>query len=300
MIHRLVRCVMTATTGKDIGAMVSEEPSRSRIRITPASATSRLRRPLGLQVEDLEGRLLLSMAAVVGRAIGPVVIAPAESGRMMAGVGSKLETRPGEAVSGVVASFLEVDPSGELDHLSATIAWGDGTFSPGTIEPDGLGGFQVIGSKVYHQVGIHPVVVTVTDDAGASARAEATAVVTELSAQVIGAPSSRGDGGIGIGSIDDPGPTGSAPGTAIVSRIPRVFGAMRRPPAGPISSGQRPGEVSDRPDSGVATSPIDLASSRRAVPAMSASAAVAARFDRIQATSWPAWARPGRIRSLAR
>jgi hypothetical protein len=49
----------------------------------------------------------------------------------------------GASFSGSVASFTDADPSPNIGDLSATITWGDGATSTGTVTADGSGGFNV-------------------------------------------------------------------------------------------------------------------------------------------------------------
>ena len=60
----------------------------------------------------------------------------------------------------MVSSFTLGDP-GPVD---ATINWGDGQFSSGNVQPNGHGGYDVLGSHTYNNVdGTFAVRVTVTE-----------------------------------------------------------------------------------------------------------------------------------------
>jgi hypothetical protein len=80
---------------------------------------------------------------------------------------------------GLVASVVTAG-SETADDFSATIDWGDGTVSPGTIAPGAASGvlgrrqFNVFGSHLYRDVGNYDVSVTVRDAAGHQASAQAT------------------------------------------------------------------------------------------------------------------------------
>jgi hypothetical protein len=67
----------------------------------------------------------------------------------------------------VVASFTDPDPHATAGDYSATINWGDGSSSTGTIAANG-GGFDVSASHTYAEEGTYPVTVTI-QDAGAGA-----------------------------------------------------------------------------------------------------------------------------------
>src|SRR5581483_9680420 len=47
----------------------------------------------------------------------------------------------------VVATFVDADPAGAASSYTATITWGDGHTSAGTITADGNGGFRVTGTN---------------------------------------------------------------------------------------------------------------------------------------------------------
>jgi Tol biopolymer transport system component len=75
--------------------------------------------------------------------------------------------------TGVVATFTDADPDGTVADHSATVAWGDGTTSVGTVGA----GFTVTASHRYAAAGTYAVKVTIKDRRGAGAVADATAVV---------------------------------------------------------------------------------------------------------------------------
>jgi hypothetical protein len=88
----------------------------------------------------------------------------------------------GAAFSGNVATFTDADPNGILADYTATIAWGDGSSSRGTItaDPAAPGQFDVSGTHPYMQTGSLPITVTITDAGGSSAVATGTANVNSL------------------------------------------------------------------------------------------------------------------------
>jgi PKD repeat protein len=88
-------------------------------------------------------------------------------------------TGPSAAVSvgapaGVSATFTDADP---LDTHTATVAWGDGQSSAGTVT-----GGTVSGSHVYTAAGIYTVTVTVTDQWGNADSGTTTVVVYDRAA----------------------------------------------------------------------------------------------------------------------
>jgi hypothetical protein len=78
----------------------------------------------------------------------------------------------------VVASFTDADPNGILADYTATIDWGDGSSSAGTIASDGQGGWTVSGSHLYATAGSFTVATTINDAGGASASASGSATVS--------------------------------------------------------------------------------------------------------------------------
>jgi hypothetical protein len=87
------------------------------------------------------------------------------------------------AVNLRVATFVDSDPASSTSKFSASIAWGDGGLTTGTIVPDGTGAghFVVLGSHTYTESGVFPVTVAVADQGGVvTAAASATYVVDFL------------------------------------------------------------------------------------------------------------------------
>jgi len=80
--------------------------------------------------------------------------------------------------SGLVATFTDADPNGTAADYTATIAWGDGVTSAGTIAASG-GGFIVSGSHAYGEDGTHTFTATIADAGGSTATAGAAANITE-------------------------------------------------------------------------------------------------------------------------
>jgi ELWxxDGT repeat protein len=93
----------------------------------------------------------------------------------LAATGLTVSATEGATFSGAVASFTDPDPD-EAGPYTATIDWGDGTTTAGTVDPTG-GSFAVSGMHVYTAAGQDAVQVTITDGAG-TATASSVAVVT--------------------------------------------------------------------------------------------------------------------------
>jgi N-acetylneuraminic acid mutarotase len=74
----------------------------------------------------------------------------------------------GQPFTGPVASFSDADPNAAAGDYTATINWGDGHQTTGSVVANGSGGFNVIGTNTYNVAGTMPISVTVTDSGGAS------------------------------------------------------------------------------------------------------------------------------------
>jgi RHS repeat-associated protein len=90
----------------------------------------------------------------------------------------------GGPFSGVVASFTDANPRGAASEFQATIQWGDGNTSMGTITANGSGGFDVSGANTYAAAGTYTITVQITDVGGSSATVSSTANVANLGSAV--------------------------------------------------------------------------------------------------------------------
>src|SRR5262249_25000084 len=93
--------------------------------------------------------------------------------------GNSVKVQEGQTFSGVVATFT--DPAGPTDPgaYTATITWGDGHTSAGTVTATGMGVFAVSGSNTYAEAGSNAVAVQITSTTGDSATAAGPATVTD-------------------------------------------------------------------------------------------------------------------------
>jgi hypothetical protein len=88
-------------------------------------------------------------------------------------------TKEGLHFNGVVGNFRDGNTHADLADFSATIDWGDGTSTTGTVASNGFGGFQVTGSHSYAEEGSYPVNITVHDAGGSSIVVQSTASVAD-------------------------------------------------------------------------------------------------------------------------
>ncbi|HVS38229.1 MAG TPA: hypothetical protein VMS17_21900 [Gemmataceae bacterium] len=97
---------------------------------------------------------------------------------LTAGTVSVSGVTEGQLFSGTVASFTDADPAASASDFTASIAWGDGQVTAGTVS-GGNGSFTVSGAKTYYAAGSFPIAVTVTDADGASVVISGTASVAD-------------------------------------------------------------------------------------------------------------------------
>jgi hypothetical protein len=75
----------------------------------------------------------------------------------------------GTAFSGVAGVFQDSNPTAAPSSFTASINWGDGHTSPGTVQTLGGGNFSITGSNTFNSPGTYPVTITITDANGATA-----------------------------------------------------------------------------------------------------------------------------------
>jgi hypothetical protein len=87
--------------------------------------------------------------------------------------GATVTGSPNVLFSGAVATFTDTDTVNVAGDFTATINWGDGTTTPGTISGGG-GAFSVSGSHTYANAGQDSLTVMVADDAPGTATGSGT------------------------------------------------------------------------------------------------------------------------------
>ncbi|MBV8078916.1 MAG: VCBS repeat-containing protein, partial [Actinobacteria bacterium] len=87
----------------------------------------------------------------------------------------------GLGATNAVFSFADANPNATPADFTATVTWGDGATSTGTVTGDGSGpgGFLVKASHAYADEGSHPVSVAVSDVGGATTSGSGTATVDD-------------------------------------------------------------------------------------------------------------------------
>jgi Ca2+-binding RTX toxin-like protein len=80
-----------------------------------------------------------------------------------------------------VATFTDANPDATAADFTATISWGDGTTSAGTVAAASGGGFSVDGAHSYAEEGQYTVGVSIDDQGGSTADTSGTATVANAS-----------------------------------------------------------------------------------------------------------------------
>jgi hypothetical protein len=130
----------------------------------------------------------------------------------IAATGQNLSGTEGAVASGIVATFTDPDSSATASEYSATIEWGDGASSSGTVS-GGSGSFSVSGSHTYADEGSYPIKVVITDvdnkANGATTTSTAMTGDAALSASGVSATSPMAFNGT-VASLTDANTGGSA------------------------------------------------------------------------------------------
>jgi len=89
----------------------------------------------------------------------------------LAALGIYFGSNAGVLFSGTVAHFSDANPSALVSEFLASINWGDGTSSSGSISSAPAGGYDVSGTHTYATAGLQIVIVAIADIGGSSATA---------------------------------------------------------------------------------------------------------------------------------
>src|SRR5207249_2742910 len=115
--------------------------------------------------------------------------------------GGSFSATEGASFARQVATFSDATLSAAASDFSATISWGDGISTPGTVSANGGGSFSVSGGHTYSDEGAFAITVTLTDVGGASAVANSTAQVADAPLTAAGSPVSSAEGGTFSGVV---------------------------------------------------------------------------------------------------
>lgn len=132
-------------------------------------------------LEEAQGRVVSVLISDVGGAVTTAPgVANVADAPLTAGAPITITGTEGISLSKTVATFSDADPNGTVTDYTATINWGDGTSSPGTIVALVSGEFSVGGVHIYAEEGLGFVVsVVITDVGGATTTATGTANVAD-------------------------------------------------------------------------------------------------------------------------
>jgi len=90
-----------------------------------------------------------------------------------------ITTVEGANFNGQVATFTDPDPNQTAANFTATIDWGDGTTSTGSVTSNGAGGFNVSGNHTYAEEGSYALIVTVAVTGGLNSSSTGSAFATD-------------------------------------------------------------------------------------------------------------------------
>jgi uncharacterized delta-60 repeat protein len=109
-----------------------------------------------------------------------------DTAALLAG-GVPIQASEGALFSGQVATFTDGDPNALISSFSATIDWGDGASSLGTItQPGGIGTtFSVNGTHSYNGVA-QQAIIHITDQDGSTAAASDTVTIADATLMAVG------------------------------------------------------------------------------------------------------------------
>ncbi|HVX15776.1 MAG TPA: NF038129 family PEP-CTERM protein [Pirellulales bacterium] len=169
-----------------------------------------------------------------------IVVLPSLGGGTAApltAAGANMTAVEGTPFNGTVATFTDANPKGQLSDYTATITWGDGSSSTGSIsaDPNVAGQFDVSGTHTYAEAGYYPVVVSIASQDGAAATAvdyvAATAVDGSIEYAVsVDTSALAGQSGQLALQFNPGGLPGAQDATATVSRFTLTAGSLTGTP----------------------------------------------------------------------
>src|SRR5262249_44726734 len=125
-----------------------------------------------LYLDELNSSYSVTVTKIdAGLTVGPVgnTVDVAEGDVLAVNGGANFNATEGTTFSGVVSSFTDTGyPGNSASDFTATIDWGDGTTTPGTVT-GGAGTFNVSGTHLYTDEGTFNTTVTLADDAPGTA-----------------------------------------------------------------------------------------------------------------------------------
>lgn len=126
----------------------------------------------------------------------------------------------GVTFSSTVATFSDANPAATPGDFSATVRWGDGATTTGTVTANGSGGFNVTGQHAYAEGGSYLVDVSISDTGGSQASAVGAAVIADypLTGSTVSVMGTEGAAFSGpVATFVDADPDGGSSGEYTVS-----------------------------------------------------------------------------------
>jgi hypothetical protein len=106
----------------------------------------------------------------------------------------------GKAFTGAVASFTDANKSAAASDFTATITWGDGHVSAGTVAANGSS-FNVTGTNTYAEEGSYAVTVQIADKGGSTVTVNSTMTVADAALTATGVPTITGTANVALGNV---------------------------------------------------------------------------------------------------
>jgi hypothetical protein len=91
--------------------------------------------------------------------------------------GTSFTVPPLVPFTNVLATFTNGTPNSAATNFTASINWGDNSLSAGTIQTNGTGKKEVLGSHTYTNSGNYPIYITITNYLGSDATVVSAATV---------------------------------------------------------------------------------------------------------------------------
>jgi hypothetical protein len=159
--------------------------------------------PLDVTVTDTADAEILPLSGTVAVADAPLTA-----------TGANVVATEGASTGQVtVATFTDANPDATAADFTATIDWGDGTSSAGTVAVDG-GGFSVDGAHTYAEEGQYTVGVSIDDQGGSTAGTSGTAMVADAAltatAANVTAAAGASTGQVTVATFTDANPDATA------------------------------------------------------------------------------------------
>jgi PKD repeat protein len=162
----------------------------SRIYDSNAPALTLMDIATGDLAED--GVFDIAIANFEERSIRIIDVVPTQGAVVTNGIlsvtGATINPVAGVGFTAAVATLTDTNPLATAGEYTATIDWGDGITSPGTVSADGRGGFTITGTHTYATTGLKTIAVRASDDEGATAAGTGVADVSASPAAIAAAP----------------------------------------------------------------------------------------------------------------